>query len=122
MSELQRLLSHTHGVMSCTVVVYMPTEADERWADSATVRQARSMPDVNVILDADGEILKELGLCTSGATILFDVAGNPRFHGGITVSRGHEGSNLGSEAIRDLVEGRQPIVCEAPVFGCRITE
>jgi hypothetical protein len=109
------------GTLSCSVIAFVPTDAPANWTDTESVRQAREIPDVEVVNDVDGTTLTHLGIQTSGAAILYDSAGAPRFHGGITPSRGHEGVNLGSETILALVNGQRPLATDAPVFGCRIT-
>jgi hypothetical protein len=120
-SELQRIMRQCAGTLSCSVVAFVPTNAPGNWTDTESVRQAREIPGVEVVNDVGGSKLTHLGIQTSGAAVLYDSTGTPRFHGGITPSRGHEGVNIGSETICALINGQQPFVADTPVFGCRIT-
>lgn len=50
--------------------------------------------------------------------MLFDSEGDLLFSGGITPSRGHEGANVGTRRIVDLVERGDTDRNVANVFGC----
>ena len=63
---------------------------------------------------------KSFGAFTSGQALLYSKDGHLLFTGGITESRGHEGSNEGADAIETFVNhGRLP-TSETPVFGCAL--
>jgi hypothetical protein len=107
--------------LNCTVLVFAPADAPHHWSDTTAVRQAEATPGVRLVIDPEGARIRQLGMRTSGSTVLYDAAGTPKFHGGITASRGHEGVNLGVESIIALVEGRAALVASSPVYGCSIT-
>ncbi len=90
------------------------------WPDTALARQAGSVPGVKLHVDADAKLARLFGAETSGVTLLFDPQGRLLFRGGITDSRGHEGSSIGRESIvRYLKSGASPPQ-SANVFGCAI--
>jgi hypothetical protein len=86
---------------------------------------------VTAVADPDGEEAQRFGAATSGHVLLFDPAGELRFSGGITASRGHVGDNDGCDRlIRLLTAGVGaerpsgvgiPAVSRQPlVYGCPI--
>lgn len=77
-------------------------------------------PALRVVDDAQGTACRAAGIKTSGAVVLYDPAGRPRFWGGITPSRGHVGPCTGLEAAAALVEGRLPPATTAPAYGCAL--
>jgi len=77
------------------------------------------MPGVRLIVDHDGRETDRFGARVSGQTFLYDRDGRLRFSGGVTMSRGHVGANAGTEAIRDVMQGR-PASATAAVFGCAL--
>lgn len=103
------------------VLAGRPTTAAENWHDTDILRSAAKLPLAKVVLDPDGRESSRFGAVTSGTVMLFDTAGNRLFAGGVTASRGHEGDNAGSRAIRLLLRGQvAPSVHWAPAFGCRL--
>jgi hypothetical protein len=42
------------------------------------------------------------------------------FAGGVTASRGHEGTSTGGDALAALLEGAPSTTASTPVFGCRL--
>ena len=76
----------------------------------------------NVFFDEAHLEAKLFGAETSGQTYLFDEAGNLIFNGGITISRAHEGDNLGSQSIDYWIKNRVSILKKSEVFGCSLTE
>jgi hypothetical protein len=104
------------------MLVYVPSNSAEDWSDREAIRNARATPGVQVELDPEGVLIRRMGMKTSGSVALYDPGGVLRFHGGITISRGHEGPNLGTESILAILEGREPPVAATPVYGCPISE
>lgn len=93
-----------------------PVEKSELWARAARIAG------VELHKDAGGAEARRFGAKTSGETRLYGPDGHLRFHGGVTVSRGHVGDNPGATAIVGLahssVFSRAPVV--TPVFGCAL--
>ncbi len=119
-SELRRLLASAGNDVRCTVYVYAPRQETLQWSDTPLVRTARKIPEVDLVLDPDGETMAQFGILTSGDVVLDDATGTTRFHGGITVARGHEGLNLGSDSILAVINGSIPPASTTHVYGCRI--
>ena len=72
-------------------------------------------------MDDDARVAISLGVRTSGHVILFSKDGNSLYSGGITVSRGHEGTNHGRQAVESILAGaHSDSVKTIPAFGCRI--
>lgn len=76
------------------------------------------MPNVRVIIDKDEHEAELFNATTSGLNLLYDRAGNLKFNGGITSSRGHEGANAGRQTIYELVTNDSSNLSKTPVFGC----
>jgi hypothetical protein len=74
---------------------------------------------VTLTSDLGGVEAERFQTKTSGQAILYDSAGHLRFNGGITASRGHEGDNVGLDAIADEIMRPGTGAAHAPVFGCR---
>ncbi len=119
-TELQQILAVTGSTVLCTVYVYTPRQESSEWANTGLVTAAKELPGVELVFDPDGEAMAQFGVLTSGGVVLFDADGTVQFHGGITASRGHEGANAGSSAIRAIIQGSQSPVSSTPVYGCQI--
>ena len=52
--------------------------------------------------------------------MLFDPAGNRLYAGGVTMSRGHAGDNVGLQAVTDLLVDRDADVPSIPPLGCEM--
>ncbi|MCD0460096.1 hypothetical protein [Roseiconus lacunae] len=105
----------------CFVVASLPTDADQRWLDSQTVRRAANLPNAEVVWDYDGHISSSFGAITSGTVMLYRIDGHLQFSGGVTISRGHEGSSLGADRLHALLHHDDHGSMEStPVFGCRL--
>ena len=78
------------------------------------------MPGVRVYRDEGGVETRRFGVTSSGHVLLYAPSGRLQFSGGITLSRGHEGDNPGSEAIIHVVRGGTLAQHETPVFGCTL--
>ena len=119
-NELNRLLSQVDDNVNCRFLVYHPAETDPNWIDGRITSSLSEFPRSTIQADEAGEVARELGMQTSGAVVVFDPHGKTRFHGGITVSRNHEGDNLGVRSISMLIQGQTPPLSTTPVFGCRL--
>ena len=82
-------------------------------------RDAGRTPRLERVLDVGGEGAR-FGAQTSGFTVVYDAGARLVFHGGITGSRGHVGTNVGSTRFRAALAGTPS--GQHPVFGCALTE
>ncbi|MCC9642840.1 RedB [Rhodopirellula sp. JC740] len=124
-TELRKIL-HQHASESasspvrCQFLYYHPPGEEVTWDQARLHQHLRKVPDSIVRFDENGLLAGQMGMRTSGAVTVFDPEGRTRFHGGITVSRNHEGDNIGSRAVLMLLRGEEPPVHETSVFGCRM--
>jgi hypothetical protein len=93
-----------------------PAETSALWA------RASRIAGVVVRKDPAGTEARRFGARTSGETRLYSADGRLRFHGGITVARGHVGDNPGQAAIVKLIAhpGSATTPIHTPVFGCAL--
>jgi hypothetical protein len=116
--ELEVLMAHAGDRISAKVIFVQPRGAGANWTDGDLWQAAEKIPGVSVAVDPDGADSLALGASTSGQVALFDPSGRLLFSGGITDGRGHEGDNIGLDAILSLVRGRQTNTVTTPVYGC----
>jgi hypothetical protein len=120
-AELARVEASAQGGLRAYVLAVIPEGASgEGWERASLLARAGEIPGVKVITDRDGVEAKRFGAETSGSTSLYAADGRLLFCGGITGSRGHEGDNVGEDAIIRAVQGQQPAVRQSPVFGCAL--
>lgn len=118
--ELNRLLSRVGGRVHADVLFYLPHSFSPDWAKSTLWRNASALPGVTVQMDVDGAEARLFGAETSGDVLLYDKDGRLLFKGGITGSRGHEGDNVGVDAVAALCQGLKVATNETPVYGCSL--
>ena len=116
--ELARLMTDVNGKLHAVVVFSKPKDAGEEWTATDLRANAEAIPNVRVLIDEDERETKIFNAQTSGLTLLYDRAGNLRFNGGITASRGHEGDNAGTRAVFEIVTKEADKTEETAVFGC----
>lgn len=118
MRELARLMTDVDGKLRAVVVINKPKDASEDWTETDLRTNAEAIPNVRVLIDEDERETQIFNAQTSGLTLLYDRAGNLRFDGGITASRGHEGDNAGSRTIFEIVTKDTDKAAATAVFGC----
>ncbi|MFO0896026.1 MAG: hypothetical protein U0836_01240 [Pirellulales bacterium] len=72
-------------------------------------------------MDLEDAERRRFGVHTSGQVVVYDVAGQLAFAGGVTAARGHEGPNPGQAALIALLRDERPAPANWPVFGCPLT-
>jgi hypothetical protein len=117
-SELARLM--TRGNAEAFALFVRPHGLPEGWERTDLWDAAAAIPGVTVVTDHEGAWSTRFGAMTSGQICAFDGQGHLLFSGGITPARGHMGDNAGSDAIAELIAGRQPLRASSPVFGCAL--
>jgi hypothetical protein len=122
MGELEVLMTHCQNRITGYVVFVLPTGTDSNWTETDLVHSAKQIPGIKVKLDHDGQLAQQFGSLTSGTTFVFDDSGMLRFHGGITLARGHSGDNPGRSSIEQLVAGKPMSMTSTPVFGCALID
>jgi hypothetical protein len=115
--ELERMLARCPGRLHTVISFTRPSGVDHDWVDGRCLEIAMEIPDVHTLIDAHGREAALFRSTTSGHVCLYDVSGQLVFHGGLTRSRGHEGTSTGHEAILTFVSGRRGAT-RSNVFGC----
>jgi hypothetical protein len=120
MAELKKIITHVQGKLAAYVLFLKPTGSGPDWDDTSLWRTAEGIPGVKVISDIDGAEAQRFGAKTSGHTLLFAQDGRLLFSGGITELRGHEGDNVGEDAIISIVNKNVGGRDRTSVFGCSL--
>ncbi|WP_143544020.1 hypothetical protein [Rhodopirellula sp. MGV] len=122
--ELERVIDRADLArfpVSIVVVASVPKRSGRDWANTEIIRSALQLPNSQLHLDYGGIESNRFAADVSGTTLLYSRDGNQLFAGGITISRGHEGDNVG--ASRLVAALNQPQTIEStltPVFGCQL--
>lgn len=122
LKELERLIVRAENRLAVLSIVYTPSKPPEGWDDNSIYKQLQSIPGISVIEDIDGVLAQQFGAYTSGWTILYSRTGQPLYWGGITLQRGHEGDNPGSQAILRYLDQPHLPATHGRIFGCPILE
>jgi hypothetical protein len=121
MTELTEVLARNQGRIDCNLVFFAPDKMTKDWVQSDLYRSAEHVPGAKVFLDREGREAARFKAVTSGTVVLYDAAGRLRFHGGVTLSRGHQGDNPGRQSLLSLISTGNASHSETPVFGCPLT-
>lgn len=119
--NLERLVPRFTSTAHIVAFAFHPHDEDPSWIESETTQRLRAIPNSQIVPDVDGKFAIQYGATTSGQVLLFDESGRLRFNGGITPSRGHEGSCKGTDSLMHLVNGNRGQFVECPSYGCSIT-
>jgi hypothetical protein len=74
------------------------------------------------VLDPGGAEARRFGAETSGHVVVYDAAGELRYSGGITGSRGHAGDNIGRRTALAVLAGDRARDVTHTVFGCGLVQ
>jgi hypothetical protein len=118
--ELARMMALLHNRVTATVIFVRPSGFSQEWEMTDLRRDAARIPGVGVLSDLNGIEASRFGAQASGQTMLYDAAGNLRFNGGITASRGHAGDSLGRVAILSIVNTGNSDTSHTSVYGCSL--
>jgi hypothetical protein len=115
LAEMGDLLGRSHGAVDALVLQYQAAG----WPQPPPAIDLGGIH-IRIVPDPEGKVAATLGAETSGHCIFVDAAGTIRFHGGLTVSRGHRGRSPAQDAILAVVAGSKASLVSAPVFGCSL--
>lgn len=118
LAELEEIISRSNGSVALQVLFLKPSEMPAGWEVGALWHRAAAIPGAKIHADEDGLEAQRFGAMTSGQAVLYDQNGELKFRGGITISRGHRGENVGKQAILDQVVCGSSTKATACVFGC----
>jgi hypothetical protein len=119
-NELELLMARTRGRISAHILFLRPADLPASWTETSLWREAAAISGVAVQMDTDGAEGRRFHAETSGDTMVYGADGRLLFHGGITISRGHEGDNPGLSAIVALSQNGSVETTQTPVFGCSL--
>lgn len=127
LSELGDFLSRAGGECDALLLRYVPASASADWPADHNARELGGQR-VPVLVDPDGRIAAQLGAFTSGSIVFLDRNSEIRFHGGLTVERGHRGRSPAQDALLRVVAasgisidaGSETLLKVAPVYGCEL--
>lgn len=118
--ELAKLMTRCQGRVSAIVLFFRPEGFPSDWEKTNLWSSAERIPGVTVMSDEGGIQARSFNAATSGQIVVYDVAGQLVFSGGITIARGHAGDNTGVDAITSLLITGEADQKETLVFGCPI--
>ena len=115
---LAEVMNRCQDLASADVLFYKPADTPADWERTTLWLSAATIPGVTARADEDGLEAIRFGAVTSGHVVLYSIGGELLFSGGITVSRGHQGRNLGMESLISCLTQGIPDRTPWPVFGC----
>ncbi len=101
---------------------FIPEGKSESWIESDTTRKLRTFKGTQVYPDQAGLITRKFRVVTSGHILVYDRDKQLVFSGGVTSSRGHEGTCNAIEAFLHAANGEVHSSIEYPAFGCSIVD
>lgn len=110
----------TLGQVRAWVILLAPVDAAEDRVGENIESLVRSLPGVQVVIDADGVEARRFHVKTSGHVLLYDTHGQLLFSGGITDARGHAGESVGRRMVLAWLKGKTQEQRSAPVYGCSL--
>lgn len=119
LDELGDLLARSHGACDALLLQYHPLHGAPDWPVDTSPRKLGGVM-VKVVLDEGGKMAAQIGAETSGHVVYMDAGGVIRFHGGLTIARGHRGRSPAQDSILDNLGGGQTGLFSAPVYGCSL--
>ncbi|MAT69365.1 MAG: hypothetical protein CMJ58_07535 [Planctomycetaceae bacterium] len=118
LEQLSRILRATQKQLRVTALFYCPGDVPDSFVETDLLSTAQSLPGTTIVIDLDGAQAARFQMYTSGATVLYAPSGEPVFFGGITVSRGHAGDCLGTDAVIAAVNRQERLATHTNVYGC----
>ncbi len=120
LAELERLIATCDRPIALRIIFVRPDGTQEDWYRTDLYHAAERLRQAVICRDADGVEASRFGAKTSGQALLFAADGRLLFQGGLTPSRGHEGDNVGRDALCALIGGKPTTCTKTAVFGCSL--
>lgn len=115
--EMSRIIAYASRPIDIHIV-FAPISIYQDVSETKIWSHASLLPSVNIVVDRNGDLIKQYAVKTSGHALLYNPHGKLMFSGGITSGRGHEGDNSGKTAVIALISGQRALINTVPVFGC----
>ena len=122
LTELRGVMSEAAGKVDAQVLFMLPDGVGDDWLESATWRDAISIPGVHVQRDERSAEARRFGAATSGQIFLYAPDGYLLYSGGITDARGHVGANPSRALLMSQIDHPDRPARTAPVFGCGLED
>ncbi len=113
---------HRPGAALPRIDIFFYRPKDSGWVPGRLWKEAQQLPGSHVQWDDEGREARRFGATTSGFAVLYSPEGELLFSGGVTGSRGHEGTNFGIEQLIASVNSGKPAPEASFVFGCALGE
>jgi hypothetical protein len=121
LSELSRIPARRKpggALPTIDILFYRPRNSG--WAPGELWERARQLPGAQMHWDEGGREARRFGATTSGFALLYGSSGDLLFSGGVTGSRGHEGTNYGIERLMASLDSGKRTPETSFVFGCAL--
>ena len=120
--ELSKIMAKLEGKVETHIIFYHPPKMSKQWVKSTLWQKATKLKGANVLIDSNGELVKQFQPKTSGQVYLYDNNKQQSliYSGGINSSRGHEGDNTGSNSVTNWVLHKKRVSNVFAVFGCSL--
>jgi hypothetical protein len=118
LAEVPALRKRGGAVPSIDILFYRPRNSG--WVEGSLWETARQVPGARIRWDEGGQEAKRFGAATSGFALLYGSKGELLFHGGLTASRGHQGTNYGIEQLAASLDSGKRADRATLVFGCAV--
>lgn len=118
LEELARIITRRQDAASYYCVFVRPPGTSEGWELGPLWRHASAIPNLQLVVDAEGQEAVRLGAKTSGVVYVFKPGGELVFQGGVTGARSHAGDNAGSSAVIQWLSQGHADCSKSFVFGC----
>jgi len=118
--ELARVAAAAKDRLAIIVIFIRPKEFDHAWVKTSLWQAANRIPEIQIIVDSEGQEARHFGATVSGQVFLYHSNGPCLFQGGLTSSRGHSGDSIGRNAILDGIFQKATNTTESFAFGCTL--
>lgn len=118
LEELAEILRECPDSVAAHILFVKPPQTADGWERTDLWKHASAIAGARVSSDEGGIEAGRFGAVTSGQVVLFDPQGRMKFNGGITLTRGHRGDNVGRQAVIDWLSRGTAERSDACVFGC----
>ncbi|WP_286766000.1 MULTISPECIES: RedB [Rhodopirellula] len=116
---MERMIASFASQPNIVAYAFIPSGEVDSWIESETTDKLRSFGNVSIVADHDAKASRQFDVATSGHVLVYNDA-RLSFSGGITPSRGHEGSCDSGAAFLNSINGESNQRVKWPVFGCAI--
>ena len=100
---------------------YHPKSKDSSWINTPVTRQLAKIG-FETTPDPGATVCQRFGVFTSGHVLAYNKSGKLVFNGGVTTSRGHEGTGVPMSELISSINQPTKQTAVWPVFGCPIVK